>query len=252
MKARLCSVGDVLMVEPQGPGVGAALTRASGHAEWLAAVAMLDRLPTMRPATLGADRGFDAREFVMELRERRVTSHIAQNASGRRWGIDGRTTRHEFTRSASGRRKGSRKLLAGSRRSPGRPHPTARSRTGALGVHVRGRGLQPDPAARVDRSDAMTPATFSRSLAGAHCSRHEPPPVSTSSTAVTVSCSPTPLQSANSPTLQRAARRSRPSAPFAPPTCSQLAPAGRAGKKLAFPPSPRTSSGPTPHFIPQQ
>jgi hypothetical protein len=188
----------------------------------------------------------------MELRERRVTSHIAQNASGRRSAIDGRTTRHEFTRSASGRRKGSRKLLAGSRRSPGRPHPTARSRTGALGVHVRGRGLQPDPAARVDRSDAMTPATFSRSLAGAHCSRHEPPPVSTFSTAVTVSCSPTPLQSANSPTLQRAARRSRPSAPFAPPTCSQLAPAGRAGKKLAFPRSPRASSGPTPHFIPQQ
>ena len=85
--------------------IDTALPRASGHAEWLAAVAMLDRLLTMRPATLGADRGFDAREFVMELREGRVTSHIAQNASGRRWGIDGRTTRHEFTRSASGEEK---------------------------------------------------------------------------------------------------------------------------------------------------
>ena len=30
----------------------------------------------------------------MELRERRVTPHIAQNTSGRRSAIDGRTTRH--------------------------------------------------------------------------------------------------------------------------------------------------------------
>jgi Transposase DDE domain len=40
-------------------------------------------------------RGFDAKDFVMELRERPVTPHIAQNTSGRRSAIDGRTTRHE-------------------------------------------------------------------------------------------------------------------------------------------------------------
>jgi IS5 family transposase len=56
---------------------------------------MLDRLPTAGPATVGADRGFDAKDFVMELRERRLTPHIAQNTSGRRSAIDGRTTRHE-------------------------------------------------------------------------------------------------------------------------------------------------------------
>ena len=37
-----------------------------------------------QPDTLAADRGFHARDFVMELRERRVTPHIAQNTSGRR------------------------------------------------------------------------------------------------------------------------------------------------------------------------
>ena len=94
MEARLCFVGHVLMENRSGLVVDAELTRASGHAERLAALAMLDRLPTVGPATLGADRGFDAKDFVMELRERQVTPHIAQNTSGRRSAIDGRTTRH--------------------------------------------------------------------------------------------------------------------------------------------------------------
>ena len=94
MEARLCFVGHVLMENRSGLVVDAELTRASGHAERLAALAMLDRLPTQGPTTLGADRGFDARDFVMELRERRVTPHVAQNTSGRRSAIDGRTTRH--------------------------------------------------------------------------------------------------------------------------------------------------------------
>jgi hypothetical protein len=90
MEARLCFVGHVLMENRSD----AELTRASGHAERLAALAMLDRLPTVSPITLAADRGFDAQDFVMELRGRRVTPHIAQNTSGRRSAIDGRTTRH--------------------------------------------------------------------------------------------------------------------------------------------------------------
>lgn len=94
MEARLCFVGHVPMENRHGLGVDAELTRASGHAERLAALAMLDRLPTVGPMTLAADRGFDARDFVIELRERRVTPHIAQNTSGRRSAIDLRTTRH--------------------------------------------------------------------------------------------------------------------------------------------------------------
>ena len=93
-EARLGFVGHVLMENRHGLVVDAELTRASGHAERLAALAMLDRLPIVGPVTLGADRGFDARDFIMELRERQVTPHIAQNTSGRRSAIDGRTTRH--------------------------------------------------------------------------------------------------------------------------------------------------------------
>ena len=43
---------------------------------------------------MGTDKGYDSRDFVMELREQAVTPHVAQNRSGRRSAIDGRTTRH--------------------------------------------------------------------------------------------------------------------------------------------------------------
>src|ERR687897_532565 len=47
-----------------------------------------------RAVTLGADKGYDAKDLVMELRELNVRPHIAQNSSGRRSAIDRRTTRH--------------------------------------------------------------------------------------------------------------------------------------------------------------
>jgi transposase len=104
-EAKLCFVGHVLMENRHGLVVDAELTRASGHAERLAALAMLDRLPTVGPVTLAADRGFDAKDFVLELRERRVTPHIAQNTSGRRSAIDRRTTRHPGYRASQRVRK---------------------------------------------------------------------------------------------------------------------------------------------------
>jgi IS5 family transposase len=48
----------------------------------------------LQPVTLGADKGYDVGDFVMELREKAVTPHVAQNTNGRRSAIDGRTTRH--------------------------------------------------------------------------------------------------------------------------------------------------------------
>lgn len=46
------------------------------------------------PVTLGADKGFDARDFVAELREVNVAQHLVQNTSGRGSPINGRATRH--------------------------------------------------------------------------------------------------------------------------------------------------------------
>ncbi len=55
-----------------------------------------DRAPRRTPAaiTLAADKGYDAGEFAMEPRDKAVTPHVAQNTSGGRSAIDGRTTRH--------------------------------------------------------------------------------------------------------------------------------------------------------------
>ncbi len=94
--AKLCYMGHVLMENRNGLAVDAETTRVAGFAERLTAVAMLDdvdRSPGSR-ITLAADRAYDTRDFVAELRDRRVTPHVAQNVSGRRSAIDGRTTRH--------------------------------------------------------------------------------------------------------------------------------------------------------------
>jgi hypothetical protein len=44
-----------------------------------------------RRITLVADKGFDAEDFVNEVRAMGVTLHVAQNLSGRRSAIDGHT-----------------------------------------------------------------------------------------------------------------------------------------------------------------
>jgi transposase len=95
MEARLCFIGHGLMENRSGLIVDARLTRVSGHAERLAALDMVQHVAD-RPCavTLGADRGYDAADFVEELRGMHVRPHVAQNVSGRRSAIDKRTTRH--------------------------------------------------------------------------------------------------------------------------------------------------------------
>jgi len=94
-EARLCFMGHALMENRNGLIVDAVTTCASGHAERLAAIALIEpRGDRPNPITLGADKAYDTADFVMELREHTVTPHVAQNHSGRRSAIDGRTTRH--------------------------------------------------------------------------------------------------------------------------------------------------------------
>jgi transposase len=95
MEAKLCFIGHGLMENRSGLIVDARLTRVSGHAERLAALDMIQcRADRPRALTLGADRGYDAADFVEELRTMNVRPHVAQNESGRRSAIDKRTTRH--------------------------------------------------------------------------------------------------------------------------------------------------------------
>ena len=83
------------MENRSGLVVDACLTLADGHAERVAALHMIEpRADRPHSITLGADRGYDSRDFVNRLRTMGVTPHVAQNVSGRRSAIDGRTTRH--------------------------------------------------------------------------------------------------------------------------------------------------------------
>jgi transposase len=95
MEAKLCFIGHGLMENRSGLIVDARLTRVSGHAERLAALDMIEGVADRpRAVTLGADKGYDAADFVEELRMINVRPHVARNTSGRRSAIDRRTTRH--------------------------------------------------------------------------------------------------------------------------------------------------------------
>ncbi len=95
MEAKLCFIGHGLMENRSGLIVDTRLTRASGHAERLAALDMIEPLGDRpRAITLGADCGYDAADFIEEPRTLNVRPHVAQNTSRRRSAIDKRTTRH--------------------------------------------------------------------------------------------------------------------------------------------------------------
>lgn len=95
-EARLCFGGHVLMENRNGLVLDVLVTQTSGTAEREAALVMLDRRRGPRKrVTLGADKGYDTRAFVEELRQREVTPHVAQHTTRRKSAIDGRTTQHE-------------------------------------------------------------------------------------------------------------------------------------------------------------
>jgi transposase len=92
--SRLCFMGHLLMENRHGLIVDARTTHATGRAERETAEAMIQAATRARRATLGSDKAYDAAEHVARLRAIGVTPHVAQNTSGRRSAIDGRTTRH--------------------------------------------------------------------------------------------------------------------------------------------------------------
>jgi transposase len=94
-EAKLCFMGHALMENRNGLVVDACLTEANGHAERIAALHMIEpHADRPRRITLGADKAYDAEDFVNELRSLNATPHVAQNTNGRSSAIDGRTTGH--------------------------------------------------------------------------------------------------------------------------------------------------------------
>jgi len=119
--AKLSYLGHLLTENRHGLVVDVELTQATGRAEREAALQLIDRQRRSAGTTLGADRGYDTRDFVAALRERGVTPHVAQHER-QRSAVDGRTTRHLGYAQSQRRRKlveevfGWMKTVAGARK----------------------------------------------------------------------------------------------------------------------------------------
>ena len=95
-EAKLTFMAHALMENRHGLLGDFQVSEASGTAERDMVPRLLDQAKErhFRPKTLGGDKNYDTTACVAEMRARRVTPHVAQNTSGRRSAIDGRTTRH--------------------------------------------------------------------------------------------------------------------------------------------------------------
>ena len=93
-EAKLAYLGHLLMENRHGLVVNAKVTQATGKAEREAAVDLVDALGGTDRITLGADKNYDTKGFVDDMRKMTVTPHVAQNDTNRSSAIDGRTTRH--------------------------------------------------------------------------------------------------------------------------------------------------------------
>jgi hypothetical protein len=82
--------------------VNSLLTQSTGTAEREAAVVMCDEIEGNHRVTLGADKNYDVRDFIQELRGMKVTPHVAQK---QRTALDQRTTRHGGYQVSQNKRK---------------------------------------------------------------------------------------------------------------------------------------------------
>jgi IS5 family transposase len=105
-EAKLSYLGHVLMENRHGLAVESRVTTAGGAREREAAPALVQpAAPGTKRITLGADRGYDSRESVEDVRFFNVTPHVEQNDRRRRSAIDRRTTRHPGYALSQRRRK---------------------------------------------------------------------------------------------------------------------------------------------------
>jgi transposase len=89
-EAKLAYMTHVMMEHRSGLIVDVETTESSGRAEREAALAMIARR-CRQGATIGADRGYDTREFVAACRKVGVAAHVARKRIGS--AVDGRVAR---------------------------------------------------------------------------------------------------------------------------------------------------------------
>ena len=94
-EAKLAFCGNVMIENRNGLVVDTELMQCSGTAEREAAVRMVNRTEGNGRITVAADKGYDTKDFVSQMRAANATPHVAANHT-RPGGsaIDGRTARH--------------------------------------------------------------------------------------------------------------------------------------------------------------
>lgn len=92
-EAKLYFMGHAVMENRNGLAVGAGVSQATGTAERVTALELLDEIPRAQRITVSGDKGYDTRGFVAGLRDRNAAPHVAQKV--RFSAIDGRVTRHD-------------------------------------------------------------------------------------------------------------------------------------------------------------
>ena len=105
-ESRLSYLGHALVENRNGLIAAAMVTHADGYAERDAALLMLAAKQNRhsRRITVGADKGYDSKDFVRTARELNVTPHVAKNDKGRNSNLDRRTTRQPGYAVSLGRR----------------------------------------------------------------------------------------------------------------------------------------------------
>ena len=103
-------MGHTLSDNRHGLIANAMVTKADGYAEREAAKAMINDARQAlgdedREITLGADKGYDAKEFIDACQAMKVTPHVAQNKSGRQSAVPDEIAHTEGYASSQRKRK---------------------------------------------------------------------------------------------------------------------------------------------------
>ena len=138
--SRLCFMGHALMENRNGLIADCELTKTSGTAERDAALIMIKRSRmgrnrTVRKTrvTLGGDKGYDVEDFVLKLKARNVTPHIAINGTVSKTGklrktaVDGRTHATRAMTSACAAASASKRVSVGLRPLAGLPSSNSKA-----------------------------------------------------------------------------------------------------------------------------
>jgi transposase len=94
-ESKLSYLGHALVENRNGLIAAVMVTHADGYAERDAALLMLaeKQQGRTRRITVGADKGYDSKDFVRTARQLHVTLHVAKNDTGRSSNLGRRTTR---------------------------------------------------------------------------------------------------------------------------------------------------------------